>query len=373
MSTHLAVSREERCAFLTVQTSAPDTRVRAVCLFADQIFEGESHVAHDSGASQALRIRLAPPKDVAAELRVHALVGGRGSSACHVFEVQVRLPKFAMFAPACAEDGPESASFVRFRVGEQASQVRAWIAQAFVHDDDAEAGSPSPAGARLVSLRTGRRLSVSVEGGLVAVYADDMELAGDLVQDLSAHLRLAELESEADFPREMEAFRQLLQAVDELNAVRLKMTADMADSSNLVKQLVIRAEDARMLGEFGPMRKSYTQLHALNQELIGEYRKRTGNHEQLLEVRARPRPSCPLNAAPSERLPAPAARAADPLPARAGRNGAQALKAVNHMIQKAARLRVGQAKGRIVTSCRAAIKSNNIHALFKIIQSGKSE
>jgi hypothetical protein len=41
------------------------------------------------------------------------------------------------------------------------------------------------------------------------------------------------------------------------------------------------------------------------------------------------------------------------------------------MIQKAARLRVGQAKGRIVAACRSAIKSNNIHALFKIIQSGK--
>ena len=47
-----------------------------------------------------------------------------------------------------------------------------------------------------------------------------------------------------------------------------------------------------------------------------------------------------------------------------------ALKEVNHMIEKAARLRVGSAKARIVSACRAAIKANNIHSLFKIIKSG---
>ena len=63
---------------------------------------------------------------------------------------------------------------------------------------------------------------------------------------------------------------------------------------------------------------------------MGEYRKRSNNHEQLLT----------------------------------------ALKDVNHMIQKAARLRVGQAKARIVSSCREAIKANNFQDLFKIMKSG---
>lgn len=38
---------------------------------------------------------------------------------------------------------------------------------------------------------------------------------------------------------------------------------------------------------------------------------------------------------------------------------------VNQMIQRAAKLRVGQAKTRVVNSCRAAIKANNLQALFK--------
>jgi len=46
------------------------------------------------------------------------------------------------------------------------------------------------------------------------------------------------------------------------------------------------------------------------------------------------------------------------------------LKEVNHMIQKAAKLRVGPSKPQIVAACRAAIKANNIQTLFKVIKTG---
>eukprot|EP00965_Chrysotila_dentata_P190584 6173976-Pleurochrysis_carterae.AAC.5 len=128
----------------------------------------------------------------------------------------------------------------------------------------------------------------------------------------------------------MEAFRAILQKVDDFNAARLQLTADMADSSNTAKTLVIKAEDARLLGNIKAMRAAYGQLYTLNGSLLGEYNKRANNHKHLLE----------------------------------------ALKEVNQMIQKAARLRVGTAKTRVIAACRAAIKANNIHALFKIMKSG---
>jgi Bardet-Biedl syndrome 2 protein len=159
----------------------------------------------------------------------------------------------------------------------------------------------------------------------VHILTEDIELAGDVLQDLCAALQITELESVAEFPREMEAFRAVLLRVDEYNATRLKLTAEMADQSNAAKTLVIRAEDARILGDVKAMRGAYSELYSLNAELIGEYNKRANNHEQLLA----------------------------------------ALKEVNHMIQKTARLRVGSAKARVVSECRAAIKANNIHSLFK--------
>ena len=100
---------------------------------------------------------------------------------------------------------------------------------------------------------------------------------------------MSELESVAEFPAEMEAFRAVLLRVDEFNAARLQLTAEMADQSQSAKTLVIKAEDARILGDIAAVRSCYAQLYTLNAELIGEYNKRANNHEQARAPRPKPR------------------------------------------------------------------------------------
>jgi hypothetical protein len=70
--------------------------------------------------------------------------------------------------------------------------------------------------------------------------------------------------------------------VEEHNAVRLRLMAEMADSSNLVKTLVIKAEDARILSNMALTRKMYQQLYGVNRDLIMEHTKRATNHTDLL-------------------------------------------------------------------------------------------
>merc|ERR1712087_440818 len=132
-------------------------------------------------------------------------------------------------------------------------------------------------------------------------------------------------------PDEMDKFKSVLLKVDEYNSVRLKLTAEMADSSNLVKALIVKAEDYRVLSDMGNLKKVFSHLQQTNSDLIAEYNKRANNHKQLLEQ----------------------------------------LKEVNMMIQKAAKLRMGSAKTRVVANCRQAIKKNNIHELFQIIRTGQ--
>merc|ERR1711985_72961 len=150
------------------------------------------------------------------------------------------------------------------------------------------------------------------------------------MQDFCQFLQITELESIAHFPEEMEKFKSVLMKVDEYNAVRLKLTAEMADSSNLVKALIVKDEDYRMLSDMGNLKRVFSSLQSTNGDLIAEYNKRANNHQQLLNQ----------------------------------------LKEVNMMIQKAAKLRVGTPKTRVVSSCRQAIKKNSIHELFQIIRTG---
>merc|ERR1712151_391966 len=118
----------------------------------------------------------------------------------------------------------------------------------------------------------------------------------------------------------MDNFKAVLLKVDEYNVVRLRLTAEMADSSNLVKSLIVKAEDYRVLCDMTNLKKVFSSLQQTNGDLIAEYNKRANNHQQLLEQ----------------------------------------LKQVNMMIQKAGRLRVGAPKTRVVSACRQAIKKNNI-------------
>lgn len=51
----------------------------------------------------------------------------------------------------------------------------------------------------------------------------------------------------ANFPRQMEDLGNILKQVDELQKVRQQLTAEMADNSGVIGNLVVRAEDARMM------------------------------------------------------------------------------------------------------------------------------
>jgi Bardet-Biedl syndrome 2 protein len=125
----------------------------------------------------------------------------------------------------------------------------------------------------------------------------------------------------------------MLQQVDAYNTQRIKMQADIADNSMIVKTMLIHAEDSRLLHDTSDgMIQSYTSLYDLNHELIAEYNKRYNNHQELLKC----------------------------------------LKEVNNMIQKASRIRVGDAKTYVVSACRAAVKANNTQQLIKVIKSGKT-
>jgi Bardet-Biedl syndrome 2 protein len=228
---------------------------------------------------------------------------------------------------------------VTFHTSERVNRVLLWIQQAFAIDDKAPMSgihlsvTSDSLHAGFVSVSDGAPLIIRMgpeNGGTVCVRTDSMELAGDIVQDLARYLKIEQLDVLADFPAEMERFTTVLSRVEEYNSARLKMSAAIADSSNLVKTLVIKAEDARILNAMDSMGKYYSQLFDLNRELIGEYNKRANNHAELLA----------------------------------------ALKEVNHMIGLAARLRMGEAKQRVVAACRVAIKANNTKSLLQIIKVG---
>uniref|UniRef100_A0A3P8X637 Bardet-Biedl syndrome 2 protein homolog n=1 Tax=Cynoglossus semilaevis TaxID=244447 RepID=A0A3P8X637_CYNSE len=323
-------STEAQKAHVELSISTPnETIIRAVLIFAEGIFEGESHVVHPSAQnlSGCVRVPIVPPKDIPVDLHIKAFIGGRTSTQFHVFEITRHLPRFSMYDISSDSDSAEPPSGrVTFSISERPQRVVMWLNQNFLLPK----GVDSP-DVTFTSLRGGGHLSISMaSSGQITLRTDDVDLAGDLVQSLASFLGIEELSSEADFPEYFEELRTTLTEVDEFHSVHQKLTAAMADHSNYIKNMLVQAEDARLMGHTTTMKKRYRELYDLNRDLINEYKIRSNNHNALL--------AC--------------------------------LKSVNLAIQRAGRLRVGKPKNQVIAACRDAIKSNNINSLFRIMRAG---
>ncbi|XP_063510370.1 Bardet-Biedl syndrome 2 protein isoform X3 [Pongo pygmaeus] len=270
---------------LCISTSN-DTIIRAVLIFAEGIFTGESHVVHPSihNLSSSICIPIAPPKDVPVDLHLKAFVGYRSSTQFHVFELTRQLPRFSMYALTSLDPASEPISYVNFTIAERAQRVVVWLSQNFLLPEDTHIQN-APFQVCFTSLRNGGHLHIKIK------------LNGE---------------------------------VDEYHSVHQKLSADMADHSNLIRSLLVGAEDARLMRDMKTMKSRYMELYDLNRDLLNGYKIRCNNHTELLGN----------------------------------------LKAVNQAIQRAGRLRVGKPKNQVITACRDAIRSNNINTLFRIMRVG---
>ena len=334
VNSSLEMNPEEGCGELVLSTNN-DTVIKAAILFSEEIFEEEARFVYFPNPQRDAKVAIKPKKDSAADVAIKVLVSSRTSSTYHVFEVEFRLPRFCMYVQLKAL--PQApASSVQVRIAERIVKIARWIDDAFMLQTSREVDDYSEeCGCHMVCLRESKPLSIRAvnagdEGCDVLVQCDDMDTCGEVIQDMTKALGLGDVECTADFPYDMERLRETLTRVDEHNALRSRLVTDVADASITIKHLVIRAEDSRILQDWKTMKRMYGELRDLNRELIVEHQKRVENHEALLA----------------------------------------ALRDVNQTIQKAGKLRAGGPKTRMVAACRQAIKVNNVHALFKIIQLG---
>uniref|UniRef100_A0A3Q2QV57 BBSome complex member BBS2 n=1 Tax=Fundulus heteroclitus TaxID=8078 RepID=A0A3Q2QV57_FUNHE len=276
-------STEAQKAHVELSISTPnETIIRAVLIFAEGIFEGESHVVHPSvqNLSGCVRVPIIPPKDIPVDLHIKAFVGGRTSTQFHVFEITRQLPRFSMYEITEDSSAALPAGRVSFSINERPQRVVMWLNQNFLLPEVIESPNVS-----FNSLRGGGCMSFHMASN---------------------------------------------GQVDEFHSVHQKLTADMADHSNYIRNMLVQAEDARLMADMRTMKKRYRELYDLNRDLINEYKIRSNNHNALL--------------------------------AR--------LKSVNQAIQRAGRLRVGKPKNQVIAACRDAIKSNNVNALFRVMRAG---
>ena len=332
----LSIVQNGNAGQLELHMSAEDAcDIRAVSIWAEGLFpEGDSHFESFEAPGSSQTVPLRPKRNQPLTMKLKVIVGFRNSTQLQVITKELNLPKFISYTPTVAMYNHERPkSRVTFPMNCTANNLVSWANESFSCPELQTSGLKSADG-RLSFAHIFDKTAIVIEKGAddISVYTESMEVAGDVFQDLCAFFGINELESTVIFEDEMAGFRTVLEQVEEYNMTRLKLVAEVADSSNLLKSQIIKAEDSRMLSDMHGMRKAYQSLYGVNRDLLAEHAKRSSNHKALLE----------------------------------------ALKDVNSMIQKAARLRMGTAKTQFVTSCRQMLKTNNIHSLLQIMQTGRA-
>eukprot|EP00775_Hariotina_reticulata_P010207 gene10207-10368_t len=329
----ITLNRENQTCELVLKTNN-DSVIKAAVLFGEQVFLNESLFVRPAQPGSSLSVPLSPARDMPVVLMMKVLVGSKTSSVYHVFELEMEVPKYAMYA---AEErpppgGPPS-SCVSCILQHPISRLQGWVETRF-NTQNCISPSASSLEAHFTCIRTRQPLAVRAAAGAsglkVWLHSHSMELAGELLQDLAAYLGIEELSTTAHFPAIMETFQATLKHVEACSATRMQVEGATAAQCSAIKTAVVRAEDARLLVDMTALKRHHRRLADLNRDMWLDHAKRANNQRQLLD----------------------------------------GLRTINQMIQAAAKLRVGPAQARVVTACRAAIRVNNLQALNKVVCEG---
>ncbi|CAF0848460.1 unnamed protein product [Rotaria sp. Silwood1] len=308
------------------------TIIRVVTIFAEGLFKGECLVVHPAASQvhESIAVPIIPPRDAPIDLHIQIFVGLKSSTLFHVFELARPLPIFSMYLLIENSSDREPKGFVTFYINERIPRVLAWINHDFLL---AQEYAPNAASlyVTFLAVRNDSKLIIKMQqNGQVTIQTDDMELAGNIVQSMGKFLNIEDLQTTGDFPQELEMLQKVFTQIEEYQVARQRISSDMAEHANIIRSFLIRAEDARLLGDISVMKQNYIDLINLNRDLIHGYKIRCTNHEELMKN----------------------------------------LRFLNQIVQKAGNLRIGKYKTIAINQCREAIKANNAQLLIKTIKTG---
>ena len=113
---------------------------------------------------------------------------------------------------------------------------------------------------------------------------DEIELAGNILQDLCAFFQIFDIETNLTYPDSVVEMNRLTERMSELDNIRLSYNINMAEIISIIKDLFVRAEDNRMLDNMQQFKEYFIKINIKNLELLDEFQNRTNTYEELFNL-----------------------------------------------------------------------------------------
>lgn len=135
----------------------------------------------------------------------------------------------------------------------------------------------------VLPYRTPIRMSFCNEGSFL-IECDRLDHMSDLIQHLATFFNVQHLASEIEIRDDhLEQLMELMEGVRGYQAIRQRLTVDMADQMNEIRNLYSESENARLMNDTVEMKRCYAAVLSGNQQLIDLQNIRDSNYNELMK------------------------------------------------------------------------------------------
>ena len=329
---------KDKCADLTLE-STDNAIIKAVIISSEQIYQGETFVKYPKSESNNAIVQIKTKKDLHINLHIKVLLGTNSLVDDYiVLEYNKIIPKYCFYILLREEDEYKSKlkQGISFTFDDRIERLILFLEEKFnIPAKEISAFKKDDANfkIRFRSLRTDIILEINVlKGNKLSILTDEIELCGNLVQDLAQFLNKEDLNTNIDYKKYAQSYEEIFNRIEELDNERNHLNINMSDIITNIKDLYVKAEDNRLIDNIKGFKDYFRKIDVQNNQLLDEFEKRSEKYQQLLSD----------------------------------------LKSVNEMIQLGSNLKCGKYKKEMVSECRKCIKNKDYALLMKIISSGES-
>ena len=328
---------DDKCADLILEVTE-GAIIKMVIIVSEQIYQGETFVKYPKDATNKAIVQIKNKKDIHINLHIKVLVGTNSFlDDFQVLEYNKIIPKYCFYILLREENEYKSklGQGISIEYNDRIDRLIIFLESSFnIPKSDLESFKKDEKTfkIRFRSLRTDKILEINIRNGKsLSILTDEIELCGNLVQDLAAYLKEENLNTFLNYPDYAKSYEEVFNRIEILDNERNHFNINMTDIITNIKDLFVKVEDNRLLDNIKGFRDYFKKIDVQNAQLLDEFEKRSEKYQQLLND----------------------------------------LKSVNEMIQLSSNLKCGKFKKAMVSECRRCIRNKDYDLLMKIISNGE--
>ena len=328
---------KDKCADLTLEANN-NAVIKAVIIMSEQIYQGETFVKYPKNETNKAVVQIKTKKDLHINLHIKVLLGINTLVDDYVvLEYNKIIPKYCFYILLREEDEYKSKlkQGISINFDDRIDRLILFLEEKFnipAKEFESYKSDELNFNVRFRSLRTDIILEINVrKGNKLSILTDEIELCGNLLQDLALFLKKEDLDTKIDYSIYGKSFEPIFKRIEELDNERNHLNINMTDIITNIKDLYVKAEDNRLIDNIKGFEDYFRKIDVQNAQLLDEFEKRSEKYKQLLND----------------------------------------LKSVNEMIQLSSNLKCGKFKKAMVSECRRCIRNKDYDLLMKIISNGE--